>query len=504
MTTTGLGWNISTDLALHTNTLNNLNQLVSGRETDMSKVINAYREACQVIPQEIRIYYTQEELRNIGYSLAKSLLADGKISPDEEDVLKALSDPVKWDRWWIKRDIYNSGMIDSRVLYENWDGDFKDGKDLSNFDEIMQGTNPLNRVETDSSNLSGRYAILIHTAGIPGNAKSILEVYHLLKKNGYDDAHITLFFNLLPKYQEWFNTICENPSFPWLEGNLLTDFPVVIDYNLSPSVSSDPPAGYGYEEITKVNFLNAIKNMSSDGNDSVFIYYLGHGNSQTICIGNLDRYPWGTVPSEMNEALSLMKYGTAVFVNESCESGGFVKELNKPNPLRNLVAIGGMAENESGGDWFSHYFFKYLEQGLGTKESFNSTQRETPYHPVIYFFGEDRLATYLSDNILIYRPQEMYESAQIIGSVSILIRYEHFLILLSVLLIMSIAILARRRAKRRKITIAPAPKPSPSAVTPTLPPRTVKSICPKCGRVLPSGSKFCSSCGAAAITVSYY
>ena len=85
-------------------------------------------------------------MNSIGKRLINSIYTDGKFSKKEADVLKKLFNNNWSKRWWIVRDIINSGMINEKYFNEDWD---KDG--LTNINEIMQETNPLNELETDVS-----------------------------------------------------------------------------------------------------------------------------------------------------------------------------------------------------------------------------------------------------------------------------------------------------------------------------------------------------------------
>ena len=121
-------------------------------------------------------------MNSIGKRLINSIYTDGKFSKKEADVLKKLFNNNWSKRWWIVRDIINSGMVNEKYFNEDWD---KDG--LTNLNEIMQETNPLNELETDPRNWSERYAVIASSIGYFNNdceIKSLKRILEIFKKNG--------------------------------------------------------------------------------------------------------------------------------------------------------------------------------------------------------------------------------------------------------------------------------------------------------------------------------
>ncbi len=397
---TGLDWKHSVDLALHTDTLYVLGQMIHGEETEMSKAIsicqqleaskdekaydlvkfflsdgrilpeevkaaNYFLQAKQVIPDGPRAYYTQEELGSIGYNLYASLSADGRIGPDEEQVLQALN-TVEWkNRWWIVRDIYNSGMVESTALNQDWD---KDG--ISNIAEIMNGTNPLNKLEVDPSNLSDRYAVITAVTGyahISVEVKSVKGIMEFLYRNGYNDDNVFLVHN------------------PGGAANyeIMKTFPIKVDYK-GPSDS----------RATAEAFLNYIKNLPSDVNDQVFVYASAHGNVNYIHMGGNVHF------SEFGDALKQMDCGEAVVVINCSNAGGYVENLYnylEKNP--NMLIIGTQSKTESL-DFTLEVtkFVGYLDSGLSIEEAFNIFAYELGkkgYHPVMYSGREEPFTNFL-------------------------------------------------------------------------------------------------------------
>ena len=378
-------WVRSLNLALKTNDLNSLTEMFTGN-SDLLKLANYYHQASSLIPEDRIIYYTPEELDSIGYNLVNSLFADDKISKEEEDVLRNL---MKWDRWWIVRDIINSGMIDDKNLKEDWDKD-----KLNNITEILQGTNPLNDLEIDPNNLSERYGIIGTPWGSWFNTKRILELYHTLKKNGYDDDHIILFLqNLYEDHKPDFTRKCiEDPLFPWLKGDLLNDFPVHVDLGSEKG-----------EHMPRAKFLRFFTNLPSDENDEVLFCFIGHGNIDRITIGDPSiRY------YELNKAINSMQYGRMTFIVNISYGGGFIANLNRPQPLKQVLAISSGSETESSGTGtlFLPPFIRYLEnESSSIKNAFNYAADEIELHPTIYEYGiNDSWPNYFS--FLKYRKRD--------------------------------------------------------------------------------------------------
>ena len=305
-----------------------------------------------LIPKEIRDnYYTTEEINSVQENLLKNALANGKISDTEVDALKHLE---TWDRWWIVRDIYSSGMIDDAKLQENWDGDkTTNGSPLSNYEEIMQGTNPLESLETNPSNPSERYVVMVNVFGGGFELERSREICEKLIKNGCKDDQIYLALN------------------PGEDG--VSDFPATIDH-----------IGNAGQRSTADYFLNSIKNLPSDENDIVLVCSTSHGNDDRITIGGNVFLP------ELNKALYEMKYGKAITVIDCCKAGGFVAGLNNnPYELANMLGISQQSKYETSSIPFMKVFVEYLDSGLNVEGAFNQASYDMielyDHHPGIYF-----------------------------------------------------------------------------------------------------------------------
>ena len=394
-----------------------------------------------LIPQDVRHYYTDEDIISLQEKLARSVLSDGQVSSNEVVALGYLRG---FNRWEIQRDVVNSEMIDDGYLGENWDGDKSEtGKHLTNIIELEQGTNPLNDLETDPSDLSERYAVIAALSNVfldsqdpsilvPTDliAHDALEFYHLLRMNGYDDDHISLFLYHIDQKMEDIgpgvpipkpipNSVSgwiENEDNPnddidgiddyilpdddwqwegdneWAGKNLLSDLgPVQIDYE--------------NERVTVENFLNEVSNLPTDENDVIFIYYASHGvGTSTPGEGaiaftagpeELDSSWHGFILYDifmrhylLNKAIqNIGNYSRLIIMQDGCNTGAVLKDLDKtdedqdyrngvePSPIRNTLALSPTSPDESqSGVGFGHYFLNLL--------------RQDPYQPISEVFQE--------------------------------------------------------------------------------------------------------------------
>ncbi|MCK4733672.1 MAG: caspase family protein, partial [Methanophagales archaeon] len=320
-------------------------------------------------------------------------------------------------RWNIQRDVITPGMICDENLQEDWDEDR-----LTNINELMQSTNPLNDLETDSNNLSERYAVIASGVNCYGCSANVLEMYHLLKKNGYDDNHVVLFLN-----HRDHNRIYPDEDSNWGGDNewkgkdLLHDLGyVVINYENS--------------DVTVKKFLDSIVNLPTDDNDEILIYYSGHGCGSSkpgdaafalsTGVDSISEAGSGLEPEEkwhgfclqggwlrhymLNEAIDSAKYARIVVLQDGCATGEFLKDLDKTDkdenfdtgvqtkPIRNTLAIGSSwwGENlpeESRRYHFrgwGHYFVNALKiEGCSILDAVNLTRMAQD--PVIFYFDED-------------------------------------------------------------------------------------------------------------------
>lgn len=316
-----------------------------------------------LIPAEIiDKYYSEDEITAIQENLLKSVLDDNKISVIEIEVIKRLE---KWDRWYIVRDIYNSGMVNSEVLPENWDCDFIDGKPLSNFDEIMNEINPLNGLEVHPNNLSERWVIITSALGFTNSdfeIRRVSRILEILQKNGYSDE--TVFLVLDPGFSqiEMVKELAIKPDFTvkYLTGEGLPP----------PSDENEGNRVPGWRDAEAEHFLSYIINLPSDENDLVFINENAHGSRIAIHIGRNIFF------SELHDALRQMKQGEAIAIFNSCGSNIYIKNLDDLYKNPNILLIG--YDDEIKGNISDELLelFKYLDSGLNLTEALDRAVTE--------------------------------------------------------------------------------------------------------------------------------
>jgi len=302
-------------------------------------------------------YITPNEIKFYQAILITTVLSDGKVSDAEAEALKKLVVFEKQKRWNIVLDIIASGMLSDRYLRDDFDGD-----GISNIDEINQGTNPLNPLETDPTNLSERFAILVFGAdgGCPLHTV-LLSLYHILKKNGYDDGHI---FLVLPPMNAYYEVYMCSP----LHGkDLFNDFGTIeVDYwydmslGLSTQVALESifgrPPLHGvppHFDNWRESILWIKKKLRWDGNDEIILFEVGHGRERSREEGD-DRYvDW----------LNLWKpYGRFVWFRDSCYAGTFFEAFFVGRPIYNFLGVAS-SYREMGGFGYLTYkpFYNFYE-----------------------------------------------------------------------------------------------------------------------------------------------
>ena len=370
-------WNRAKNLALQINDLDSLKGIFTG-SSDLLKLIDYYHQAISIIPPNLRSYYEyveeevilgysaifpSEELDFIGYALVDSLFEDGKFIKQKEEIWKNL---MNWDRWWIVRDIIKSGVLKGKNLSEDFDLD-----GIDNLTEILQGTNPLNYLEIDPSNLSERYVVIAWLAGGLNYVEEAKKICEILVKNGYTNKNVFLTFEPL-----------ERKSEGWVfSPEIVKDFPLEVDHILQPFLLR------GY-------FLDDIRGLPSDENDIVFIHSNSHGNINHINPGD------SISVQKFNDVIKQLKYGELIITVNACHSGAFLKQLDmKPN----ILAIATMSETERSDNSITP-FIKYLDLGLSVKEAFDKFAYRSNIdniHPVMYS-GREKPFT----NPLVYKKIE--------------------------------------------------------------------------------------------------
>lgn len=394
-----------------------------------------------LIPQDVRHYYTDKDIISLQEKLVNSVLSDGQVSNNEVVALGYLEG---FNRWEIQRDVINSEMIDDRYLGENWDGDkSKTGKQLTNITELEQGTNPLNDLETDPSNLSERYAVIAAFSNVfldsqdpsilvPTDLIShdALEFYHLLRMNGYGDDHVSLFLYHIDQKMEDIgpgvpipkpipNSVSgwiENKDNPnddidgiddyilpdddwqwegdneWAGKNLLSDLgPVQIDYE--------------NERVTLENFLNEVSDLPTDENDVIFIYHASHGvGTSTPGEGaiaftagpeKLDSSWHGFILYDifmrhylLNKAIqNIGNYSRLIIMQDGCNTGAVLKDLDKTDKdqdYRNGVEPSPIRNTLA----LSPTSPDESQSGVGFGHYFLNLLRQDPYQPISKVFQE--------------------------------------------------------------------------------------------------------------------
>jgi hypothetical protein len=345
-----------------------------------------------LIPEDRKVYYMEEEILGYQKKLVSSIYDDKKISDKE---LKVLNKLLHEERWYVTKDVIDSGMINDKILDQDWDLD-----GLDNITEINQGTNPLNDLEVDPNNLSERYLVymagLVSTRGSPQIYGLMLE--HLALKHGFKKENVISFWYYPEKYWNEFNEVLEKRKqliakaeylgkepwellewevkhglitaakfsiytiLPWLRGHLMNDYNIEIDYL--------------NDEVTPDRIINAIKNVPSDENDIVLLYYGGHGNSSEEFSNHFGAD--GIDQSTLNKAIHSIDYGRFIFISYSCDSGDYVavkpdwrydKGLdNNPYKLKEFLSITGTFTGNS--EEITKPLLVALDNGYNLKDIF--------------------------------------------------------------------------------------------------------------------------------------
>jgi len=246
--------------------------------------------------------------------LVISVLNNGEVSALEAEAVNLLNNYVDQNRWYLVLDIIASGMISDEYLHEDFDLD-----GLSNYEELKLGSNPLNCLETNSTNLSERYVVIIPPlkCGTPAcyTPYFSLELYHVLKKHGYRDDNIILAYPRYIKELFQIDMLSYLKDFDLMRepGNVTVDF-WYLDW---------------IEESE--NFLDFLKNNKPwDGNDVVIIFEMGHGSY--IC--NQEKSDW--VYDLLDE---LKPYGKIIWFRSTCFAGTFFENYFYRRYPENFIGI---------------------------------------------------------------------------------------------------------------------------------------------------------------------
>jgi len=115
------------------------------------------------------------------------------------------------------------------------------------------------------------------------------------------------------------------------------------------------------EEVNRKKFLDAIKNLKSDYNDTAYIFYNSHGMyRKEKGFGFVGIGEKSITSPDLNKAIRDMEYEKLIVIGASCRSAGFLKNLNKPKKIRNTLAIASAGEEEDAPiDWPIRFVINY-------------------------------------------------------------------------------------------------------------------------------------------------
>ena len=276
-----------------------------------------------IVPNEIKWY----QLLLIMY-----VLNDERVSDLEVKAINFLNNYIQQNRWYLVLDIIASGVLCDQYLFLDFDLD-----GLNNYEELKTGSNPLNDLETDTSNLSERFVILvppINCGSPPCRWDAFLELYHALKRHGYDDDHIFMVMpDLYTLPQEYMiSFLCHK--------DLVRDLgDVKVDYYFNTK---------SYPE----NIRNMLRNMHKwDGNDEIIVFEIGHGG---IC----EKSGW------LYTLLEKWKpYGRVIWFRDTCHAGSFFENYLYKGFPENFVGIASSLPKELGGFSYLPYitFYDFME-----------------------------------------------------------------------------------------------------------------------------------------------
>ena len=150
------------------------------------------------------------------------------------------------------------------------------------------------------------------------------------------------------------------------------------------------------EEGTKEKFLEAIKNLKSNYNDRVYIFYIAHGFKNEAFFNQI--YQNGNYRScdleesftnvDLNEAINTIRYERLIVVGSTCHSASLLKDLDKPNKIRNTLAIASSgAKKISYDSWGMEFVVKY-EKYRTFSRIIKSSSRKHQITP--FYFDTDR------------------------------------------------------------------------------------------------------------------
>jgi hypothetical protein len=341
----------------------------------------------KLIPENLLAFWPLDERSQLAYEFCKQLLLDGKITEEEKRIAELMLNFRKpmTTVWGIKKGI----ILD---VYKDHDND-----GFSTYEELLAGKNYLNPLETPLTNDSEVYIITVTGNGRAYYAKDleaalILRYYAL--KYGIPEGHIITFAKHKQAaeeiFKQWGGEPLERISplrkefFPEIEGHLLKDYPLKIDYE--------------DENCTKVNLTKEIKRVLqlADSNDVIYIHNIGEGPGFKLFYGSNNTDYEMLHVSEMVEIMkSTPRQGKLILVNDTCGAELYIRALKEAmiregSPLKDYVGIGAVRDlpnqpGEASAGTFDFIFLSKLRDGYSIKDAVPTEFREGEEvkHPVI-------------------------------------------------------------------------------------------------------------------------
>ncbi len=252
--------------------------------------------------------------------------------------------------------VYNGKFVD--MEYVSSEGNNRVSPTMGSWNwktsELQQFANDVS--VSDYPALHDRWAVVVCTSSGWFNYRhhaDALSVYQLLKSHGYDDEHIVLildddvaFDHRNPLQGEVRNS---------MEGeNLYHD--LVIDYRLKDLTPQDFQrilCGESDERLTNV--------VSSDNDDNVFVYWVGHGLPDVLVWGYDEKTVTARFMQSLQENMVLQgKYRKMMWLTEACFSGSVMQGIKG---YAGCMAMCSASDNEQSwgenngiGTWMTNRF----------------------------------------------------------------------------------------------------------------------------------------------------
>ena len=269
------------------------------------------------------------------------------------------------------------------------------------------------------------YAVLANGADGEGgySVTDLLFFYKLLKDNNVKDENITLLlYNKLHK--DYTNTQVQkilkaNPRrLIGSESNKKIKEYISTEINKKikeyASLTKDE-IEIDSEEVTAKTFLKSIKSLKSDYNDKAYIYYVADAGKNHLVFNKIwenNRSIYdpeygkkkGLTNRDFNKAINSLEYEKLIIVGDTCYSSSLLKNLDKPNKIKNTLAIASSkSDQKSYGGWAIGFIIKYEKYKTFSGIFNNDINPEDPIIP-FYFDTKKRECTWLDEPFI--EPQE--------------------------------------------------------------------------------------------------